>query len=239
MACLTIIATPIGNLEDITLRALRVLGEVDALACEDTRRTRRLLEHHGIQRPARIFSYHEHNESRVAARIVSLLQEGLRVGLCSNAGYPGISDPGYPAVAAAVEAGFEIEVLPGASAVPLALLASGLPTSSYTFRGFPPRKSGRCRAFLEQDAALPHTQIFYESPYRLGKFLEAAHEVLGDRRAAVCLELTKRFERIHRGWLSELAARFTGGKPERGEATVVIAGSHPKFRRDADDGNGD
>jgi 16S rRNA (cytidine1402-2'-O)-methyltransferase len=230
MSRLTIIATPIGNLEDITLRALRVLAEVDALACEDTRRTGHLLEHHGIARPSMVFSYHEHNEQRVAERILGLLADGQHVGMCSNAGYPGISDPGYTAVSAAVDAGCDIEVVPGASAVPLALIGSGLPTSSYTFKGFPPRKSGKRRTFIEMDRDLPHTLVFYESPYRVGKFLADALAVLGDRRAAVSLELTKQFERTHRGWLSELVELFAG-ETVRGEVTVVVAGNHPKFTR--------
>ncbi|MFW5857974.1 MAG: 16S rRNA (cytidine(1402)-2'-O)-methyltransferase [Planctomycetota bacterium] len=230
MATLTLIATPIGNLEDITLRAIRVLGSLPALACEDTRVTQRLLDRHGIARPATVFSYHEHNEARAGRRIVELLDAGTDVGLCSNAGYPGVSDPGYRAAAEAVEAGHRVEVVPGAGAVEPALLASGLPTSSFTFKGFPPRKGGKRRSFLAADAEAPHTLILYESPYRLGKLLADALVVLGDRRAAVCLEITKKFERVERGWLADLAAAFAD-RTVKGEAVVVIAGRHEKFLR--------
>ncbi len=231
MATLYIVATPIGNLGDLTYRAVETLRTVDALACEDTRHTMIVLDRYEIPRPGIVFSHHEHNEDRAAQRILGLLAEGRNVAVCSNAGYPGISDPGFRAIQAAAEAGHRIEVLPGASAVPVALLVSGLPTSSYTFRGFPPRKSGRCRTFLDQDRDLPHTQIFYESPFRIGKFLALAHEQLGNRRAAVCLELTKLHERVHRGWLADLAAEFADVKV-KGEAVIVIAGNHPKFAQD-------
>jgi len=237
MATLYLVATPIGNLEDITLRALRVLGEVGVLACEDTRHTGILLQRHGIRRPAVVFSHHEHNERHAAEQILAHLEAGRDVAICSNAGYPGISDPGYPAIALAVEAGHRIEVIPGAGAVSVALLSSGLPTASYTFKGFPPRKSGRRRAFLEQERELPHTLVFYESPFRLGRLLAEAYAVYGDRRAAVCLELTKQFERVRRGWLSELAQEFADVRV-KGEAVLVVAGSHPKFARE-DDAEGD
>lgn len=232
MATLHLIATPIGNLEDITLRALRLLGELDALACEDTRVTGRLLERHGVGRPETLFSYHEHNEDRAGARIRELLDGGTDVGLCTNAGYPGVSDPGYRAVALALEGGHRVEPVPGAGAVTPALLASGLPTSSYTFKGFPPRKGGKRRSFLAADRDAPHTLVVYESPYRVGKLLADALAVLGDRRAAVCLELTKKFERAERGWLSDLAAAFAD-KTVKGEVVVVIAGNHEKFVRNA------
>jgi len=231
---LMVIATPIGNLEDLTFRAKRVFGEVDALACEDTRHTRIIFERYEIPRPRIMFAYHEHNEAQAAERILGLLEEGLTVGLCSNAGYPGISDPGYVIVSRAIERGFRVEVIPGASAVPVALLSSGLSTASYTFKGFPPRKPGKRRSFLEMERDLPHTLVLYESPNRLGVLLQAALEVLGDRRAAVCIELTKMFEGVEHGFLSELAARFAG-RTIKGEVVVVIAGSNPKFtRRDED-----
>jgi 16S rRNA (cytidine1402-2'-O)-methyltransferase len=228
VATLFIVATPIGNLADLTFRAAETLRTVDALACEDTRRTLVLLDKHEIPRPGIVFSHHEHNEDRAAQRILGLLDDGRSVAVCSNAGYPGISDPGFRAIQLAAEAGHRVEVIPGASAVPTALLLSALPTSSYTFRGFPPRKSGRCRTFLAQDRDLPHTQIFYESPFRIGKFLALALEELGNRRGAVCLELTKLHERVHRGWLAELAEEFADTKV-KGEAVIVIAGNHPKF----------
>jgi 16S rRNA (cytidine1402-2'-O)-methyltransferase len=229
-ATLLVIGTPIGNLEDITLRALRLLGEVDALACEDTRRTRRIFERHGVPSPRLIFSYHEHNEERASRKIMELLAEGLTVGLCTNAGMPGISDPGYDAVSQAIEAGFRVEVIPGPSAVETALVVSSLPASSYVFRGFAPRKPGPRRRFLEAERDLPHTLILFESPHRIGKLLADALEVLGDRQACVCIELTKLFEQADRGYLSELVERYRDAQV-KGEVTVVIAGNHPKFIR--------
>lgn len=226
---LQLIATPIGNMEDLSLRALRVFGEVDALACEDTRVTRRIFERYEIPLPGTLFSYHEHNEERAGRRILELLEAGQRVGVCSDGGMPGISDPGYRIVDAALEAAFAVEVIPGPCAVETALVASGLSTSSYTFRGFPPRKGGKLRTFLSADADRPHTQVFYESPYRVGKFLVAALDIFGDRRAAVCVELTKKHERVHRGWLSDLIPLYAD--PIKGEVTVVVAGNHPKFIR--------
>jgi len=228
-AALYVVATPIGNLEDVTLRALRVLGEVSVLACEDTRFTRKLLERHGIPRPRTLFSYHEHNEGRAGKRILGLLEQGQSVALCSDGGLPGISDPGYRIVSACRDRGFRVEVLPGPTAAATALVASGLSTASYTFKGFPPRKSGARRRFLEAERDLPHTLVVYESPHRVGKLLADARDVLGNRLAAVCIELTKKFEEVHRGYLDELAEQFAGVTP-KGEVTVVISGSNPKFR---------
>ncbi len=228
MGKLLIVATPIGNLEDITLRAIRVLGEVPVMACEDTRHTRKIFEKHGIRSPRNIISYREQNEEQAGARILGFLKEGLSVAICSDAGYPGISDAGYRIIGRALGEGHDVEVLPGAGAIEPALLSSGLPTSSFTFKGFPPRKPGVLRRFLSLDKDQPHTLVFYESPFRLQKLLEAALEVLGDRRAAVCVELTKEFEKTHRGTLSELAAQFKD-TTVRGEVTVVIAGNNRKF----------
>jgi len=228
VAKLVVIATPIGNLEDITLRAVRVLGELNALACEDTRHTRILFEAHGIPSPRIILSYREKNESQAESRIIGLLKEGLSVGICSDAGYPGISDAGYRLISRAVQEGFEVEVIPGAGAVEPALLSSGLPTSTFTFKGFPPRKPGVRRRFLTQDRDQPHTLVYYESPFRVAALLRDALEVYGDRPAAVCIELTKKFEKTHRGTLSELCAQFKD-RVIRGEVTVVIAGNNPKF----------
>lgn len=230
MGALYIVATPIGNLEDLTYRAARILGEVNALACEDTRLTRRIFERHQIPTPRTVFSYHEHNEEAAGKRILGLLAKGLDVALCTDGGYPGISDPGYRIIAASHEAGHNIIVLPGAGAVCLALVASGLPTSSYTFKGFPPRKPGPRKRFLAEESAMPHTLVLFESPFRIAALLKDALETLGDRRAAVCVELTKKFENIHRGYLSELAETFSTATA-RGEITVVIAGNHPKFQR--------
>ncbi len=224
MGVLTIIATPIGNLGDCSPRAREALSAQEILCCEDTRHTGNLVNLLGIPRPALYVANHEHNEREMASRIVSWLNEGKRVGLCSDAGYPLVSDPGYPAVAAAIAAGHEIHVIPGASAVPVALISSGLPPSSYVFKGFPPRKPGHRRSFLLEDAASRHTLIFYESPYRVGKFLVEARMVLGDRQAAVCLELTKQFERVKRGTLSQLAEFFAKNAP-KGEAVIVVRGN--------------
>jgi len=229
---LTVIATPIGNLGDIGERALDALRQADVLACEDTRRTRALLSHFGIPRPGIMLSYRQGTEARAGARLVGLLEEGRSVALCSDGGTPGISDPGYRLVQAAVERGLDIEVIPGASAVPVALVASGLPTSSYTFKGYPPRKIGAMRRFFEEDRDRPHTMVVFESPMRVAKTLHAAREALGDRRAAVCIELTKKFERIARGFLSDLCAEFDD-RTVKGEVTIVVAGNNPKFAREA------
>lgn len=226
MGVLYLVPTPLGNLEDITLRALRVLHEVDALACEDTRVTRKLFAGHAIPLPSLVFSCHEHNELQARERILRLLAEGKSVALCSDSGFPGISDPGYRTVTAALERGFRVEVLPGPCAVETALMASGLPPSSYLFKGFPPRKAGKRRRFLAEERQTPHTLIFFESPHRLGAFLQDALEVFGNRPAALCLELTKKFERVFREPLSTLAQRFASEKV-KGEATVVIAGYQP------------
>ena len=233
-ATLYVITTPIGNLEDITYRAVRVLGEVDALACEDTRYTRIIFGKYEIPRPKIIFSYHEHNEERAGNRILELLQKGISVALCTDAGYPGISDPGYRIISQALEHGYHVEVIPGAGAVATALLASGLPTSSYTFKGYPPRKPGPRKRYLEMERTMPHTLVFFESPHRIGSFLCDAYGVYGDRKAAVCIELTKKFEEVHRDFLSGLSEKFKGTKV-RGEVTVVIAGNNPKFIRHHDD----
>jgi len=230
MGTLYVIATPIGNLEDMTLRAIRLLGEVDVLACEDTRMTRRIFERYEIAKPRTMFSYHEHNEDRAGARIIGLLAEGCDVALCSDGGCPGVSDPGYRIIRDSLDAGHAVDIVPGPTAVTTALLASGLSTSSFTFKGFPPRKSGPRKRFLEEDAGAPHTLIIYESPFRIGKLLADAFAVLGDRQAAVCIELTKKFERVERGYLGDLARDFAERKV-KGEICLVIAGNNPKFCR--------
>ena len=201
------------------------------LACEDTRRTRALLSRFDIPRPGLVVSYREGNEARVGSRLIRLLHEGKTVVLCSDGGYPGISDPGYRLVSAAAEQGLPFQVIPGASAVPVALLLSGLPSSSYTFKGYPPRKRGAMVRFFEAEKDMPHTLVFFESPLRVVKSLEAAEEALGDRRCAVCVELTKKFERVARGFLSELREEL-GDRRIKGEVTIVIAGNNPKFTRD-------
>ena len=232
MATLYVVATPIGNLEDITYRAIRIFSEVSILACEDTRMTRRIFDRYELAKPQNMFSYHEHNEERAGARILGLLNDGQDVALCSDGGCPGVSDPGYRIIRDCQEQGHVVDVLPGATAVTTALLASGLSTSSFSFKGFPPRKSGPRKRFLEMDIDSPHTQIIYESPFRIGKLLADALEVLGDRQAAVCIELTKKFERVERGYLGDLANSFFE-KKVKGEVCLVIAGNNPKFVRGA------
>lgn len=230
MNTLYIIATPIGNLGDISPRARDILSSLDVLACEDTRHTGNLFKLLELTRPPQLLANHEHNERQMAARLTALLDAGQRVGLCSDAGYPVISDPGYPAITAALAAGHRIEVIPGPSAVTLAVILSGLPPSSYTFKGFAPRRPGQRRQFLQIDADSPHTLVFYESPFRIGKLLTEALAVYGDRPAAVCLELTKQFERVSRGNLSALAEQFSSGKV-KGEAVIVIGGNRNRQPR--------
>lgn len=219
---LYLVATPIGNMGDITLRALDTLREVDVIASEDTRKTGMLLKRFEIKKS--LISFHEHNEERVGARILAMIEQGQSVALVTNAGTPGISDPGFTLVRRAVEAGIDITLIPGPTAFVMAVVLSGLPVHGFTFRGFPPRKSGARRRFLEVDRESPHTLVFYESPYRLKAFLEDAIEVLGDRRAALASELTKMYESVRRGTLSELLSTFDTKEP-RGEYVVVIAGA--------------
>jgi 16S rRNA (cytidine1402-2'-O)-methyltransferase len=218
---LYLVATPIGNLGDITLRALEILRSVDYVASEDTRKTGLLLKHFEIKKPQ--IAFHEHNEEKAGQRIIGLLEAGQSIAVVSNAGTPGIADPGYTIVRRAVELELPVTMIPGASAVIMALVLSGLPSHGFTFRGFSPRKSGKRRTFLEVDRDSPHTLIFYESPYRLREFLADALAVFGDRPAAVANEMTKLFESVKRGSLSELIAQLDEGEP-RGEYVVVIAG---------------
>ena len=226
---LHVVATPIGNLGDLSPRALEALRAASLIACEDTRRTWALLSHFEIPRP-QMLSYRQGNEERVEAAIVAALEAGREVVLCSDGGYPGISDPGYRLMRACAAAGLQYDILPGASAVEVALLMSALPTSSFTFRGFPPRGPGALRNWFAEDADKEHTLILYESPFRVGATLAAALDALGDREAAVCIELTKLHERVSRGFLSDLAAEYKDAKV-KGEVAIVIAGSNPKFRR--------
>ncbi len=219
---LYLVATPIGNLGDITLRALDTLRAVDIVVSEDTRKTGLMLKHFDIKKPQ--ISFYEPKEARTLPRILDLLREGKDVALVSNAGSPSVSDPGFTLVRAVLEENLPITAIPGPTAVITALVLSGLPVHSFTFRGFPPRKGGPRKRFLAVDAASPHTLIFYESPYRLKAFLQDALAVYGDRRAAVANDLTKLFETVLRGTLSELAQRFETEEP-RGEYTVVIAGA--------------
>lgn len=224
---LHIVATPIGNLADISQRAKDILTSADIIACEDTRRTWALLSANHIVRPQMI-SYREGKEDSAGQQVIKALRSGKEVALCSDGGYPGISDPGYRLIQLAIEEGLEYDVIPGASAVNLALIYSGLPTSSFTFKGFPPRKDGALRRFFEEEKEMAHTLIIYESPFRVWHTLKMALSVLGDRKAAVCIEMTKQFERISRNYLSELTTAFCA-KKIKGEVAIVIAGNNPKF----------
>ena len=218
---LYLVATPIGNLGDITLRALETLRSVDLIAAEDTRKTGRLLKHHGIDTPQ--FSYHEHNERQAVERIIGALRSGRSVAVVTNAGTPGISDPGFSVVRGALEEGLPFSAIPGPTGLITALILSGLPLHSFTFRGFAPRKSAARRRFLELDAASPHTLVFYESPHRLAAFLTDALAVYGDRPAVLANDLTKLYERVQRGTVSALLEEVAGKKLQ-GEFMVVIGG---------------
>lgn len=218
---LYLVATPIGNLSDISPRALDTFRKADYVASEDTRKTGLLLKHFDIKKPQ--IAFHEHNERRAGPRIIGLLEQGKTVALVTNAGTPGISDPGFTLVRAALEAKIEVTMVPGPVAFVMALVLSGLPVHSFTFRGFPPRKSSRRKHFFAIDKSSPHTLIFYESPYRLRALLKDAMAVFGDRPAALAKELTKMFESVKRGRLSELLAALDQ-KP-KGEYVIVIAGA--------------
>lgn len=235
MATLYLIATPIGNLEDLSPRARRLLSELEVLACEDTRVTRKIFSKFEIPLPRIFFPYHDHNERASGERILGNLREGFDVGICSDAGMPAISDPGFRAVRAALDEGFDIDVIPGPSAPAMALALSGLPTSSYTFKGFPPPKQGKRRAFFAMEKDSPHTTIYFIAPFKLGTFLQEGLEELGDRQAAVCFELTKLHQKVSRGYLSDLAQTYKDTKKLKGEITVVIAGNNPKLLRPQDD----
>ena len=229
MSKLHVVATPIGNLGDLSPRALEALKSSALIACEDTRRTWALLTHFGIPRPEMV-SYRQGNEERLTERIIAAVESGTEVSLCSDGGYPGVSDPGYRLIRACAQRGVAYEIVPGPSAVTVALLMSGLSTSSFTFRGFPPRGPGALRNWFAEDRDKEHTLICYESPFRVHATLEAAFDALGDREAAVCIELTKLHERVSRGYLSDLAAEFKDVRI-KGEVAIVIAGCNPKFSR--------
>lgn len=219
---LYVVATPIGNLEDITLRALRILREVDLIAAEDTRHTSKLLQHYGIRKF--LVSYHEHNEARRVPELVAQLRSGRSVALVSDAGMPGVSDPGYELVRACVEAGIPVVPVPGPSAILAALVASGLPADRFLFAGFPPRKASERRRFLEELVEERATLILFESPERVTQTLRDLHEVLGDRRVAVCRELTKLHEEVFRGTIHQALAHLEA-HPPRGEITLVVEGA--------------
>jgi 16S rRNA (cytidine1402-2'-O)-methyltransferase len=217
---LYLVSTPIGNLEDITHRAVRLLGEVELIACEDTRHTQKLLNHYGIK--TRTISYHEHNERERATELLRLIDAGSDVAIVSDAGTPGISDPGFRLARLAIESGARVVPVPGASALITALVASGMPTDEFFFGGFLPSRSGARRARLSELRSLSTTLIFYEGPHRIAATLKDAHEILGEREAVVARELTKMHEEVVRGNLSELAERFSSPEKARGEMVLII-----------------
>ncbi len=217
---LYLVSTPIGNLEDVTRRALRILSEVDTIACEDTRHTRKLLDHYGIR--TKTVSYHEHNEHERAAELCARLLEGASVAVVSDAGTPGVSDPGFRLVRAAIERGVRVVPVPGPAAFVAALVASGLPTDEFFFGGFLPARSSQRRARLSTFRALPATLVFYEAPHRIAAALRDARETLGEREAVVARELTKLHEEFARGRLSELADKFSVEGAARGEMVLII-----------------
>jgi len=220
---LVLCGTPIGNLEDLSPRAERVLREADVIACEDTRHTRKLLTHFGI-RARDLVSYNEANERRRTQDLVTRVSGGEVVVVVSDAGMPGVSDPGYHVVRACIEEGFPIEVVPGPSAAVAALILSGLPPARFVFEGFLPRRASERRRHIGDLADERRTIVLYESPHRLGACLEDLHDILGDRPAAVCRELTKMHEEVRRGSLAALAA-WARDHPPRGEVVVVVGGA--------------
>jgi 16S rRNA (cytidine1402-2'-O)-methyltransferase len=224
---LAVCATPIGNLDDVTLRVLTVLSESDLVLCEDTRRTRILLDRHGVT--TRLASYHRHNEAARTASAMTRLERGERIALVSDAGLPGVNDPGARLIRAALDAGVSVTVLPGPSAIETALVASGLIGERYRFLGYLPRRQAELRTLFRELADWPDVVIAFEAPRRLPGSLAVLAEVMPDRRAAVCRELTKAFEEVVRGTVAELAARFA--TPPRGEITVVLGGVEARAPR--------
>jgi 16S rRNA (cytidine1402-2'-O)-methyltransferase len=226
---LYVVATPIGNLEDITLRALRVLKEVDLIACEDTRQTQKLLNHYGIEK--RTVSYHEHNEMTRAAELIVDVERGASIALLSDAGMPGISDPGFRLITLAVRHHVPVVPIPGASAFLAALVASGLPTDSFRFSGFLPPKRGKRREVLENILASPRTQVFYEAPHRLIETMEDVVEVLGlNRQVVIAREVTKIHEEFLRGRAGELLEKLKQRGEIKGEITLLIGKSEDSIQ---------
>ena len=223
--CLYVVATPIGNLEDITMRALRILKEADLIACEDTRQTLKLLSHFDIQK--RLMSYHEHNEITRAPEIVIELEQGAKVALVSDAGTPAISDPGHRLVALCVRHGIKVQPIPGASAFVAALAASGMPIEEFVFLGFLPSRQAERRKSLRALASEPRTLAIYEAPHRLLETLEDALEILGNRPAVIAREVTKMYEEFQRGHIADLV-EATRKKSPRGEITLLIAPADDK-----------
>ena len=229
---LYIVATPIGHPEDVTLRALRMLGEVDRIAAEDTRSAARLLARHEIRKP--LISCHEHNERDRLETLLAGLRAGDSLALVSEAGTPSVSDPGFPLVRAAVREGMRVVPVPGPSAAMAALSVSGLPTDAFTFLGFPPRKTAARRKFLEPVKALPHTLIFYESPHRILSLLADLADALGDREAVLGREMTKSHEEFLRGSLGEIAEALDRPGGVKGECTLLVAGASGTAESDID-----
>jgi 16S rRNA (cytidine1402-2'-O)-methyltransferase len=219
LGTLYVVATPIGNLADITHRALQVLTKVNLIACEDTRHTRKLLQHYGIA--TKTVSYHEHNEKQRAEELIEALQKGSDVAVVSDAGTPAISDPGFRLVRAAIENEITVVPVPGASALITALVAAGLPTDEFFFAGFLPSRTGARQSRLRELASIPATLIFYEAPHRLAATLKDAHSILGERDAVVARELTKLHEEVRRGKLSELSEHYSN-KEARGEIVLIV-----------------
>jgi 16S rRNA (cytidine1402-2'-O)-methyltransferase len=225
---LYIVGTPIGNLEDVTMRALRMLKEVDLIACEDTRHTRKLLDHYGIEKP--LVSYHEHNEPARAEELLNKLKSGMSVAQVSDAGMPGIADPGYRVIKLAIENGITVEPIPGPSALIAALAASGLATDAFEFRGFLPAKSGQRRTVLEQLRGAEHTVVVYEAPHRIRETLEDIVEVLGAQRPVVIArELTKIHEEFLRGSAADLL-RQVRDRELKGEITLLLGKAEREAR---------
>ncbi len=222
MGTLFIVATPIGNLEDITFRAVRILSEVDLIAAEDTRQTKILLTRYHINTP--MTSYHKFNIRAKTGQLVDLLREGKNIALVSDSGMPGISDPGYELIRESVNKNIRVEPVPGPSAAITALSVSGLPTDRFTFVGFLPKKPGRKKKTLQGLKSETGTIIIYESPYRLAKTMDDIKKALGDRGVAVCRELTKKFEEVIRGKAGEVLDKLKGRKV-KGEIVVVVEGS--------------
>lgn len=230
---LYIVATPIGNARDITLRALDVLRAADVIACEDTRVTRKLLNLHGIQAP-RLFAYHDHNAQASGQGLMERLDSGEIVALVSDAGTPLINDPGYPLIQAARDAGHAVHAVPGPSSVINALVLAGLPTDRFFYAGFPPPKSAKRRTWLGEIRAVPSTLVFLESPARIAESLKDMADVLGERPAAVTREMTKMFEEVRRGALSELAAHYADAPTPKGEITLVVGPPDPAAETEID-----
>lgn len=225
---LYIVATPIGNLGDMSERAIATLRKADVIASEDTRVTGKLLARYDVKAPQ--ISFHEHNERQAGARLMGLLRQGKDVAVVSDAGTPGIADPGYSIIQQAIAENIVATMIPGPTAVIMAVVLSGLATHSFCYRGFTPHKGAARRRFFEQDAVIPYTLVYYESPHRLIKSLTDALGVFGDRRAALANDLTKKFERVTRGLLSEIIAKVTARRIQ-GEFVLVVEGAEAAAKR--------